>query len=91
MSKSSITWNGREVHNVWLRALVALAAVLMAVVSIVCVALFVAVVMVTCPVWLPLDRALKHFGRSGFIQMTGRRLSVGFTPEAFGRRPMEAA
>jgi hypothetical protein len=38
---------------------------------------------ITCPLWLAIDWALKQFGRRGFLQRTPDKLTVQFGIDAF--------
>jgi len=82
---TSITWNGREIHNPALRVLAALWAVTGGILAVAGVTIMVGVMMVTFPIWLPVDWLLKHYGRRGFAVREADKFSLEFTREAFRR------
>ncbi len=48
--------------------------------------LAIGLIIVTWPIWLPLDYVLRHTGRYGFLRFDkDNTFSVIFTPEAFRR------
>lgn len=67
------------------RVLIAIWASVFVVLGMVWLVLALGLILVTWPIWMPLDQILKIFGKRGFVVVAedGYHFSLEFTPGAF--------